>query len=222
VLIPIHLAQRAGLRIRRSVAPVRSVGAAILPPGPEVLVRNTARALIAGVLAIYGAWVLIFGAQHSADVGMLAVAVGAVLLVGLLVRWKKAEASWTDKIGLYASAALAVYLNRQMLPQTLLPPLAECILFPVLAVAAAVCIYTAKDRPFRITPLDVLVLLLVITVPNLPGSVVNVRSMGLAVAELVLLLYAFEALGHASPRHWRWLSGGAAAFLLGLAARALS
>jgi len=221
VLVPIHFAQRAGLRIRRSVARTSSGGAPALPPGAEVLVRTTAIGLIAGILAIYGAWVLICADRPSADVGMLGIAVGAVLLTGLLVRWKQSDASWTDKIGLFASAALAVYLNRQVFPQALLPPLVECILFPVLAVAVAVCIYTAKDRPFRITPLDVLVLLLVITVPNLPGSVVNVRSMGLAVAELVLLLYAFEALSHASRRHWRRLSGGAAAFLLGLAARAM-
>jgi len=221
VLVPIHFAQRAGLRIRRSVARTSSGGAPALPPGAEVLVRTTAIGLIAGILAIYGAWVLICADRPSADVGMLGIAVGAVLLTGLLVRWKQSDASWTDKIGLFASAALAVYLNRQVFPQALLPPLVECILFPVLAVAVAVCIYTAKDRPFRITPLDVLVLLLVITVPNLPGSVVNVRSIGLAVAELVLLLYAFEALSHASRRHWRRLSGGAAAFLLGLAARAM-
>jgi len=220
VLVPIHFAQRAGLRVRRNLARAPSDSAPDLPPGAEVVVRTTAIVLISGVMAVYGAWVLIFGAQPSVDVGMLAVAVGAALLAGLLVRWKKTEASWTDRIGLYASAALAVYLNRQVLPQALLPPLVECILFPVLAIAVGVCIYTAKDRPFRITPLDVLVLLLVITVPNLPGSVVNARSMGLALAELVLLLYAIEALSHASRCHWRWLSAGAAAFLLGLAARA--
>jgi hypothetical protein len=54
-------------------------------------------------------------------------------------------------------------------------------------------------------------------VPNLPDSIASVRSLGATIAELVLLSYSLEALAQTAGQHWRWLSGCAAAFLIGLA-----
>jgi hypothetical protein len=41
--------------------------------------------------------------------------------------------------------------------------------------------------------------------------------LGATIAELVLLSYSLEALAQTAGQHWRWLSGCAAAFLIGLA-----
>jgi hypothetical protein len=61
--------------------------------------------------------------------------------------------------------------------------------------------------------------LLVVTVPNLPDSIASTRALGFAIAELVLLFYALEALSLSSGPQWRWLTGGAAVFLFGIALR---
>jgi hypothetical protein len=187
---------------------------------PLALPRTLASTVLAGTLTAYAGWVLLRGAEPSGDLKLLALALGATLCASVLFRWRNEDAGWPDKVALYSSAALAMFLSKQAFPDTFHPPLAECVLFPLLALAVVVCIRTAKDRPFRITPLDILVLLVVITVPNLPGSIASARSLGLAVAELVLLFYALETLSFAASRYWRWLSGGTAVFLFGLVLRA--
>jgi len=58
-------------------------------------------------------------------------------------------------------------------------------------------------------------------VPNLPDSIASTRSLGLTIAELVLLFYALEALTLTAGPRWRWVSGSAAVFLVGLVVRAV-
>ena len=221
VLLTIHLVQRFGLRVRAMPARYRDAAVAVSARGPDAALHSAARAVLAGVLVLCGAGVVRYGAKPSVDLGVMAAVLAVALLLGLLLRRHQAEISWVDRLALYSSAALAIYLGGQNLPPSPYPSLLECSVFPLLAVAAVVCIRTARDRPFRITPLDVMVLLLVITVPNLPDSAAYARTMGLRLAELVLLLYAVEALSFAVRGHWHWLSGAAATFLLGLVLRSI-
>jgi hypothetical protein len=65
------------------------------------------------------------------------------------------------------------------------------------------------------------VVVIVVTVPNLPDSIASTRSLGAAVAELVILFYALETLSVAARLRWRWLSGAAAVFLFALVVRAV-
>jgi UDP-GlcNAc:undecaprenyl-phosphate GlcNAc-1-phosphate transferase len=220
VLVPIRVAQHFGLYVRAPQGDAWAVDTMVSRRGSFALPRAMANGLLGGTLAIYGGWVLMRGAQPSRDLKLLALALGVTLSTSVLVRWKNDDAGWPDKVALYSSAALAMFLSKQAFPDTFHPPLAECILFPLLALAVVVCIRTAKDRPFRITPLDILVLLVVITIPNLPGSIASARSLGLAVAELVLLFYALETLSFAASRCWRWLSAATAVFLFSLVLRA--
>ncbi|HEY1588859.1 MAG TPA: hypothetical protein VGG00_03915, partial [Rhodanobacter sp.] len=97
------------------------------------------------------------------------------------------------------------------------PALFEYGLYGVLALAMITCVRGSGERAFRLTPLDVLVLLVVLTVPNLPDSAGILRSLGLTIAELVLLFYSLEALSVVVGNRWRWLNGTAAVFLIGLA-----
>ncbi len=216
VLGAIGLTQKLGLQIRRLPPQKPHVDVGPLAREPYALPNAAASIALGAALAVYAGWVLIFNAAPSGDVRLLALALGATLAVFLVLRWKRDEVSWPEKFALYSSAALAIFLSRAASVGGY-PPLIECILFPLIAVAVVIIVRTSGDRPFQLTPLDILVLLVVITVPNLPGSVASGRSMGWAVGELVLLFYALEAVSSASVSRKRWLRAAAAAFLFGLA-----
>lgn len=240
VVVPLHVAQHYGLRVRSKAAARDALpaGAGDAAEGtnhattrkPGVWLRtpmqSTGVFVLGAALAAYAGWVLLTGTRPSRDVQILALSLAAILGVGLLLRWRRDDAAWTDKVALYSSAALAIFLSRHGLPGALRPGafavhphLVEYTLYGLLAGAMMICIRSSGERPFKLTPMDFLVLLVVATVPNLPDSVASTRSLGLAVAELVLLFYSLEALSHAAGNRWRWLSGAAAIFLLGLALR---
>jgi UDP-GlcNAc:undecaprenyl-phosphate GlcNAc-1-phosphate transferase len=221
-LLPIWLAQYAGLRVRRGGAGTDADAADAQPMRAGAAaraLRSIGRSTLAVALGIYALWVLATGALASRDVQLLAVGLAAVLGSGLLWRRKREDASWTDRLALYSCAALALFVSKHGLTG-LHPQLFELIVFPVLAVAMVISLRSARDQPFRLTPLDILVLLIVVTVPNLPDSVASARSLGLWIAELVLLFYSLEALTLTAGPRWRWVNGAAAVFLIGLVLRA--
>jgi UDP-GlcNAc:undecaprenyl-phosphate GlcNAc-1-phosphate transferase len=219
VLVAIRLAQHLEFRIRRRPAGDWSVDTMVSNRHSPALPHSAASVLLGGTLAVFAGWVLVYGAVPSRDLRLLAVVLSAVLVASLVLRWHSSDAGWAEKVALYSSAALAMFLSKQAFPSANHPPLFECVLYPLLALAVLVYIRTSKDRPFRITPLDILVLLVVLTVPNLPNSIASARSLGITVAELVLLFYGLEALSFAAGHRWRWVSGAAAVFLFGLALR---
>jgi UDP-GlcNAc:undecaprenyl-phosphate GlcNAc-1-phosphate transferase len=181
--------------------------------------------VLAVALLAYATRALLLGTHPSHDVQILALCLAGLLTAGLVLRWRRTDAAWTDKVALYCCAALAIFLNKHGLPGALRtdsiyvahPELFEYGLYGALALAMFACVRGSGERAFRLTPLDVLVLLVVVTVPNLPDSVGILRSLGLTIAELVLLFYSLEALSLVVGRRWRWLNGTAAVFLIGLA-----
>ena len=72
------------------------------------------------------------------------------------------------------------------------------------------------------TPLDVLVLLVAIALPNLPGSVLSGYAAGWMVAKVLLLLYGIENLSVSAGMQWRILTGGTLMFLAAVALSASS
>jgi hypothetical protein len=142
----------------------------------------------------------------GSDATMLATAAFAVLLINLLIRWRQADSGWIDKAALYLCAALLVYLDES----TLLPQ-AESYRFtwiPIIFVALAVAVrlFVHPDRRFVLTPLDVLVVIGAVVVPNLPGSIANPQVLGSAIAKLVVLFYGVETLNVMAGPRWRALS----------------
>jgi UDP-GlcNAc:undecaprenyl-phosphate/decaprenyl-phosphate GlcNAc-1-phosphate transferase len=186
-------------------------------PGMRLLV---AVVLIATLLA-YGSWVVAFGAVATSDLGWLALSLALLLGLSVALRWNRAEVSWLEKIALYSSATLAIYLGKQAFPYRPHPAAIEYIAFALIALATVAMVRESRDRRFRLTPLDILVLVVVLIVPNLPDSFISLPALGVGLAQLVLLCYAFEALSFSSLRGIRWLRGAAAVFLLGIALRAL-
>jgi UDP-GlcNAc:undecaprenyl-phosphate GlcNAc-1-phosphate transferase len=221
VLAPIRFAEWRQLRVRHVAPGAWTQDQMISVRGSLKAPRQLACGGVAVALAVFAAWVLLRGAQPSRDLQLLAVILGLALSISLLLRRGKGDAGWLEKMALYSSAALAVFLLKQSSAASPIPPLFECILFAALIVAVVVCIRTSKEGPFRITPLDILVVVIVVTVPNLPDSIASTRSLGAAVAELVILFYALETLSVAARLRWRWLSGAAAVFLFALVVRAV-
>jgi UDP-GlcNAc:undecaprenyl-phosphate/decaprenyl-phosphate GlcNAc-1-phosphate transferase len=221
IVLSLRVAQHSSWRLRRVDAKAVTVqGSGRLPLWPrEITLQSGAGLVLGATLTVFAVRVLLWGAQPTGDVRLLALTLALLLCVSLLVRWRSSDAGWADKVALYSGAALAIFLSKRAFPGPMHLGLGECVNFGVLAVAMVVCIRSLGERTFSVTPLDLLVLLLVVTVPNLPDSVASVRSLGLAVAELVLLFYAIETLSIAARSRWRWLSAAGAVFLFGLAMR---
>jgi hypothetical protein len=97
----------------------------------------------------------------------------------------------------------------------------EYVLFACMALATVAIVRGSADRLFKLTPLDMLVLVVVLIVPNLPDSFASSPAIGSGLAELVLLCYAIEALSFGSLHTIRWLRGTALVFLLAVAVRPL-
>jgi UDP-GlcNAc:undecaprenyl-phosphate GlcNAc-1-phosphate transferase len=224
-LATIRLAQAADWQLRGFDGGVDTAVLARSPRGPSGAtahtLRTVGRSLLAAALAFYAVWVLATCALASRDVRLLAIVLAVILCTGLLLGRKREDAGWSDRLALYSCAALALFVSKHGLDGAMHPQLFELILFPVLALAMVVSLRSAGDQPFRLTPLDILVLLVVVTVPNLPDSVASTRSLGLTIAELVLLFYSLEALTLTVGPRWRWVSGAAAVFLIGLVVRGM-
>ena len=88
-----------------------------------------------------------------------------------------------------------------------------------LALAVAIRFRLSRERRFEVTPLDLLVIFVALTLPNLPGLSGAPSNLGLSVAKLVVLFYALEMLSNHSDRTRAWLWRGALVFLAVLAVR---
>jgi UDP-GlcNAc:undecaprenyl-phosphate GlcNAc-1-phosphate transferase len=233
VLMTVRLAQFAGVQVRPVASGTSTAELASVPQAPsgaaEQFLRSIGRSTLAATLGLYALWVLATGNLATRDVQWLAIVLAVVLCLGVLWGRRREDAGWADRLALYSCAALALFVSKhgfaggftELGATGLHPQLFELIVFPVLALAMVVSLRSAREQPFRLTPLDILVLLIVVTVPNLPDSVASTRSLGLSIAELVLLFYALEALTLTVGPRWRWVNGAAAVFLIGLILRAV-
>jgi hypothetical protein len=89
----------------------------------------------------------------------------------------------------------------------------EMGLFAVLALAVLVWVGFSYGKRFEVTPLDVLVLAAALVVPNLPGVIEGSAGIGLLIVKMVVIFYGLEALSSAGGARYRWISGGALAFV---------
>jgi UDP-GlcNAc:undecaprenyl-phosphate GlcNAc-1-phosphate transferase len=101
---------------------------------------------------------------------------------------------------LYISGVLAIYLDHTMNAVSPLLQSAKWILLPTLAVAVMLRLRLSGERRFQVTPLDALLLIVALVLPNLPGLTESASNLGLSLAKLVVLLYAVELLFNESPR----------------------
>jgi len=214
-------ARRTGWRVRANVQspapralPLSSAIAWII--APDRLPRFAYWAIAAGLL-FYFVVVALASRAAETDIRVLAWVLMGLLAVDFLIRRTLAEASWIQKGVLYICAVMAVYLDEQFSTVLERSHNLEIGLFIILAVAVAARFRLSNDRRFQVTPLDVLVIIIAVVVPNLPGSIATPHALGGGVAKLVILFYAIESLLSGVGRRWPVLGAAALAFLVGAA-----
>ncbi|MFI5304748.1 MAG: glycosyltransferase family 4 protein [Nitrospiria bacterium] len=123
----------------------------------------------------------------SFSLGLLAILMGALFLgkgVQIVIR-----------AGLYVGVAFAIYLSEETV--TLLPasPYSYFNLFYiVMAGFVVLTVWTNKKESFQITPLDFLILFIILTISILMKIEIGGIVLGLFAAKLIILFYAFEIL----------------------------
>ena len=90
------------------------------------------------------------------------------------------------------------------------------------ALATALRVRLLNDRGFRVTPLDVIVLFMALVVPSLPGVLRLPQGSALAIAKLIVVLYAIEMLVSRTDERAVWVRIATASVLAGLTLRSLA
>ena len=134
-----------------------------------------------------------------ADFGVMAISLFGLLLLGALL-FRKATL-WLIRLGLYVGGAFMIYLGDQSTALTGATgpaglPVHEMLnlFFGLMAVLVVVSIRLNRSRPFQVTPLDYLMVLLVVTVPNLPEIQVGDLHLGGLAAKIIVLFFAYELI----------------------------
>jgi UDP-GlcNAc:undecaprenyl-phosphate GlcNAc-1-phosphate transferase len=124
------------------------------------------------------------------DIGALACALLVVLLM-LYFKRRHRPFNIVERGCAYIAGICVVYLV-QVMPGALADfSLYRNILFAAMTVAVAIGFRFSRER-FRITPMDFLVVLVALVVPNLPDVTLEAGHVGMAVAMLIVLFYAIE------------------------------
>lgn len=221
-IVLLHLAARFDVRWRAPVAPeaarvspISRVFGWLRQPRHLPLWTLLATCALIGAFFIASAWLV---PAPTTDVRAMAIVLAIWIAGVLVVRWRVPETGAMSRAALYVAVVMAAYLNHEG-GVWRLAPLVQWIGFGVLVLCIVLRFRLASDRRFRITPLDVLVVLAALIVPNLPGSVVNVRSLGDSIAKLIAVLYGLEVVLGAGARWWRIPCFAAGVFLLACATR---
>lgn len=173
--------------------------------------------LIGAAIVCYATLLIVNGPAAPMDIRILAIASAAVVLISVVLHRDGTQAGWLERAALYVSALIAVSLDRPGFLSQDLKFAIELVIFVTLAVAIVIRLQLSADRRFRVTPLDVLVLLIAIALPNLPGSIISGYAAGWMVAKVLLLLYGIENLSVSAGVQWHLLTGGTLMFLTAVA-----
>ena len=166
-------------------------------------------------VAIYLLGVSLSSTVISPDVAWLALGMSLIFVAALARLLPDNLMERLAHGAVFVGVVMAVYLDH--VEPTSVPAftLIKKILFPVLIVAIALRMRFWRERRFEATPLDVLVVVLALVLPNLPGLRQGPSNIGISVIKVVLLLYAVEMLlGHSERvKRWTWGVSGLAAGL---------
>ncbi len=219
-ILGLQMASRSGWRLR---AESERTGNAPLPRASTPL-RNPkwlplwSYRTIAGSLAAYAALIVAETASLRMDFRILVFGLLAVIGVFFGVLRSK-PLSVVEKGAIYVTVTLLVYLDSVVHPYDRPTATLSWIVVGSAAAATAIRLRLFTDRRFELTPLDLIVLFMVLVVPNLPGSLHLPHGGALAIAKLFVLFYAIEMLFSRTERGATWMRIAAASVLTGLAVR---
>ncbi|HEX2584184.1 MAG TPA: MraY family glycosyltransferase [Steroidobacteraceae bacterium] len=182
--------------------------------------NRSAGVMIGSCIVAYGAVIAINGIDVPVDIRVLAAVAAMIVLIGTVVKRAGQETGWLERAALYTSVLIAVYLDRTGAIPPKIQFLLECAIFGLMISGIVIRMLLKTERRFRITPLDVLVLIAALALPNLPGSLLSGFALGTFIWKTLVLFYAVENLSTSAGIQWRLLTGGTLMFLSAVALRA--
>jgi len=153
----------------------------------------------------------VFAVQIQVDMAVLAAALIFIMITAFVLKLKATDV--LEKAVVYIVAVMAIY-SMLLGEYDLEIKNIINILFFMMAVSFALRIRFSTDKTFQITPLDYLVIILVIIVPNLPKAHLDDSSIGEMAVKLVILFYASEAIMGYKARRWDLMRIGTLSALL--------
>jgi len=194
VLAGFHHADRVGWRVRRFALVDRVIkGRLRVLKEKQLLVRVSYQALKAGLPLL-----LLAACLLPADVPAFFSVVSVVFAGCLLAAaaFKPGWLIWMLRVCFYPSVPLIVYLGHASLSAWAPPRLRTLylVLFGVLGLVSVLTLkFTRREKGFKATPMDILILFIALVVPNLPEPL-RTRHLGVLTTQVVALLFSFEVL----------------------------
>lgn len=157
---------------------------------------------------------VIFARDIENDIVILSAVLLVFITISLSLNFRYSVV--TEKAVIYIVSAMAIYLMPSSAIDGDIYYIVN-ILFICLVIFFTLRVRFSSERSFEVTPLDYLVIILVISVPNLPEVQLEDSRIGEMAIKLVILLYAVESVmgsNEKSVSYLRVSAVGALAFVL--------
>ncbi|MFN0038560.1 MAG: glycosyltransferase family 4 protein [Burkholderiales bacterium] len=203
VFLMLWLAERRNWRVGRTVADVVSPESGGLR-AIGVRIAGFAQLFVLASLPAYLLLAGMFSGGVSRDCGVAAFVIAPTVAAGwLLLRAGSTLAPTVIRLGLFSAASLIVYLvesDPEASGSTY--PLIRAGYFVLLALATGIAIRVAREAEFRTTPLDYLLVGLVIAGGLLAKDQLPGIDIGAVIVQMVVLFYACEWVINRGSRAW--------------------
>ncbi len=159
---------------------------------------------------------IVFTQQVTSDMGILALILLLVLLASIVSR--STHTMLLEKAVVYVVAVISVY-HITYISESSSVLSAMNWLYLLLFISFVLRVRFSHEKTFQVTPLDYLVIILIILVPHLPEMHIENEFIGEMAIKLVVLFYACEAVMGLSASKWNLMRIGAISTLLLVAYR---
>lgn len=154
---------------------------------------------------------IVFTQQVTSDMAILALILLLVLLASIVSR--STHTMLLEKAVVYVVAVISVY-HLTYISESSSVLSAMNWLYLLLFVSFVLRVRFSHEKTFQVTPLDYLVIILIILVPHLPEMHIENEFIGEMAIKLVVLFYACEAVMGLSASKWNLMRIGAISTLL--------
>lgn len=161
---------------------------------PSARLQQAALVAMGAGLSAYVAMTVSVSGRVESDLGILCVALLAMLLIVLNVVRTESSRTWIDRVAAYVGVVMIVYLDQTAPAKSELVTSASWTLLAITGAAALLRFWLSPARRFEVTSLDVLVIFIAVVLPNLPGSIPLPADLPAGITKAVILLYVVEVL----------------------------
>ncbi|MDE2306055.1 MAG: undecaprenyl/decaprenyl-phosphate alpha-N-acetylglucosaminyl 1-phosphate transferase [Gammaproteobacteria bacterium] len=222
IILALQFAANSVWRVRR-VSTGRDAarpGRAALRAARAAWLSRWSNRAIALALSAYAVSIVLPPQSVAANLRPLELAL-FVVLIGFLLVYRRHPLGWVEKVSIYTTIALCVFLDSSLPQGDRVATDLRWAIVAVAALATAIRLRLNDDRRFELTPLDAIVLFMVLVVPNLPEAWDLPTGSALAIGKLCVLFYALETLVSRLDRTAAWVRIATASLLAALYLRPL-